>query len=212
MLLKQKAYQRFKEKLFKLSLKPGQFVTQNDLSQLLEVPVGALRDAIQKLEMEGLVSVIPQRGIQITEMNIKRIKDAYQVRTFIENEAIRYFTKNANPAVIEKLEKSLIDIITRHQSGDTSKEFLSESLSVDYAFHETIIDEVGNELLSNTFRQVFDKIRIIWLDSSFPLRRVLPAMQEHMEIIRAIKKNDPELAAAACEKHLTTSMMRALGI
>lgn len=89
---------------------------------------------------------------------------------------------------------------------------LNDALDVDHLLHETIIDEVGNELLSNVWKVNLDRIKMIRLHGHYTANRILPAMQEHLEIIRPMKSRDPEGAVAELEKHLNTSMMRALGL
>ncbi|UCF92428.1 MAG: GntR family transcriptional regulator [Desulfobacterales bacterium] len=210
-MMKQKAYNLFKEKLFASKLKPGQFVTQSELTKLLDVPVGALREALQKLEAEELVRVIPQRGIQIAEINVKLVKEAFQLRMFLEKEAVRYFTQNAPDEVIEKLESEAGGIIERAKN-EISEQLKNDAQRFDFAFHETIVDAVGNSLLSNVYRVNYDKIKVIWLETVYPPERIIPAMEEHLEVIRAMKGREPETAAAAMEKHLIISKNRALGI
>src|SRR6187399_164562 len=70
-LMREVAYDRFKVELFKRNLAPGQFVSQVELCELLDVPLGPTREALKRLEAESLVRLIPQRGIQIADIGVR---------------------------------------------------------------------------------------------------------------------------------------------
>src|SRR6187397_1634880 len=95
-LMREVAYERFKAQLFKRNLVPGQFVSQGELCELLDVPLGPTREALKRLEAENLVRLIPQRGIQITDIGVKLIREAFEFRIVLEVAAIRRFVKTAD--------------------------------------------------------------------------------------------------------------------
>ena len=90
-MLRLEAYEKFRERLLSGEIKPGQFVTQRELAKLVGVPVGAAREAIQRLEFESLLKVYPRRGIQVTEATARLIRNAYGFRMLIEKDAVRHF-------------------------------------------------------------------------------------------------------------------------
>jgi len=71
------AYEEFKDKLQSGELQPGQFITQKEFASLANVPIAAAREAIQKLEHESLLKVHPQRGIQIADVTLEFIRNAF---------------------------------------------------------------------------------------------------------------------------------------
>ncbi|HVJ74668.1 MAG TPA: GntR family transcriptional regulator [Casimicrobiaceae bacterium] len=104
-LMREVAYERFKAQLFKRNLVPGQFVSQGELCELLDVPLGPTREALKRLEAESLVRLIPQRGIQIADIGVTLIREAFEFRTVLELAAVRRFTESADLATVEKLAK-----------------------------------------------------------------------------------------------------------
>ena len=92
-LMREVAYERFKAQLFKRNLVPGQFVSQGELCALLDVPLGPTREALKRLEAESLVRLIPQRGIQITDIGVTLIHEAFEFRTILEIAAVRRFAE-----------------------------------------------------------------------------------------------------------------------
>ena len=104
-LMREVAYERFKAQLFKRNLAPGQFVSQGELCELLDVPLGPTREALKRLEAENLVRLIPQRGIQITDIGVTLIHEAFQFRTVLELAAVRRFVGTVEDATLERHSK-----------------------------------------------------------------------------------------------------------
>jgi DNA-binding GntR family transcriptional regulator len=209
--MREVAYERFKAQLFKRNLVPGQFVSQGELCELLDVPLGPTREALKRLEAESLVRLIPQRGIQITDIGVTLIREAFEFRTILEIAAIRRFAENADVAALERLEETTRATHGRLVAGDVDGKMLDSALQVDWKMHDLIVESVGNHILTNAHRQNFDKIRMIRLHGRSP--RYLPlAMEEHLAVIEALQRRDVEAAVAALGHHLASAQKRALGL
>src|SRR5215813_11142683 len=94
-MMRTNAYDQLKERLFAGELRTGQFVSQRELAALLGATLNPVREALRKLEAEGLINVYAQRGIQIVEGGVKAINDAYNYRQLLESNAIRFFAATA---------------------------------------------------------------------------------------------------------------------
>src|SRR6185503_2786420 len=105
-LMREVAYERFKAELFRRNLVPGQFVSQGELCELLDIPLGPTREALKRLEAESLVRLIPQRGIQIADIGVTLIHEAFEFRTVLETAAIRRFVTTAGDSVLDELERA----------------------------------------------------------------------------------------------------------
>lgn len=210
--MREVAYARFKEELFKRRLTPGQFVSQGELCALLDTPLGPTREALKRLEAESLVRLIPQRGIQITDIGVTLIHEAFQFRTILEVAAVRHFVMAADDAVLKELESTTLSVLQGFERGDRSDaRLLDRALQVDWGMHNLIVESVGNRIMMAAHQQNFDKIKMIRLHGRSP--RYLPlAMNEHLAVIQAIKRRDPEAAAWALEQHLKAAERRALGL
>ena len=210
--LRELAYERFKAQLFKRNLAPGQFVSQGELCAILDVPLAATREALKRLEAESLVRLIPQRGIQIADIGVTLIREAFEFRTILELAAVRRFTASADNATIERLEDETRTMLGRLTAGkNVDAKLLDAALHIDWGMHNLIIESVGNHILTTAHQQNFDKIRMIRLHGRSP--RYLPlAMEEHVAVIDAIRRRDADGAAAALERHLAAAQRRALGL
>ncbi|MFM8534830.1 MAG: GntR family transcriptional regulator [Acidimicrobiia bacterium] len=215
-LMREVAYDRFKVELFKRNLAPGQFVSQIELCELLDVPLGPTREALKRLEAENLVRLIPQRGIQIADIGVTLIHEAFEFRTVLEAAAIRHFVKVADDATIDALERSTREVQQKMAGkaagdGTIDVKLLDAALQVDWHMHNLIVETMGNRILMTAHQQNFDKIKMIRLHGRSP--RYLPlAMEEHVAVIEALKARDADKAAAALEHHLKSAERRALGL
>jgi DNA-binding GntR family transcriptional regulator len=210
--MREVAYERFKAQLFKRNLVPGQFVSQGELCELLDVPLGPTREALKRLEAENLVRLIPQRGIQITDIGVTLIREAFEFRTVLEVAAVRRFTERADAAAIEKLEADTRAMLERlAAAGEAEPRLIDAALQVDWGMHTLIIEAMGNRILADAHQRNFDKIRMIRLHGRSP--RYLPlAMEEHLGVLEPMRRRDPDAAAAALTRHLVAAERRALGL
>ncbi|MGH7101861.1 MAG: GntR family transcriptional regulator [Acetobacteraceae bacterium] len=210
-MLRTEAYERFKERLFARALQPGQFVSQRELAELVGVSEGPMREALKRLEAEALVRLIPQRGVQVTEVSAALIRDAFGLRLALEAAAVRHFTRTASDGQLDELEHGFRRILGRlGKRHDPS--LLDAALEGDLRFHETMIESMGNALISEVYRVNHDKIRLIRLNSQFTFDRLEAAVAEHLAIIAGLRARDADAALAALERHLNVSLRRSLGI
>ena len=210
-LMREVAYERFKAQLFKRNLVPGQFVSQGELCALLDVPLGPTREALKRLEAESLVRLIPQRGIQIADIGVTLIREAFEFRTILELAAVRHYASYGDADALAAIEDETRAIHARLAAGEHDGRLLDAALQVDWGLHNLIIESMGNQILINAHQQNFDKIKMIRLHGRSP--RYLPlAMEEHLAVIAALKARDADKAAAALELHLQCAERRALGL
>lgn len=208
--LRERAYDVFTEQLLRSEIKPGQFVTQRELVALTGQSLGAIRELIPRLEAEGLIVTVPQRGLQILPLDIMLIRNAFQFRLILEREAIASFSQNASDAAIERIEAAHRSIVTDAQSGLTEK-LVAEAQQVDREFHETVIDELNNDIISKAYRVNWIKVRLIrQSETSLDRDLVIPVMHEHLSIIAAMKRRDASAAVEAAIAHIMNARARAL--
>ena len=212
MKLSEQAYRAFKTHLYAKDLRPGQFVSQRELVTLTGVPLGPMREALQKLESEGLVEMIPQRGIRLAEANPKLIRDAFGLRILIETAAARRLAETASQEALTALDTAHREIVRRARSG-IDEALLDTAQSVDWDLHDTLVACLDNTLIWNTHKANSDRIRLIRLDSGMLTQgNLLDAMGEHLAVIDACRRREPDEAALAIEAHLSTAMRRAMGL
>jgi len=210
--LRLQAYEGFKQQLLDAALRPGEFVSQRKLAALMGLPLGAIREAIPRLEAEGLIKTVPQRGLQVTNVDLKLIHNAFQLRLILEKEAAARFTESISDAELDALKQAHESVITRAARG-INQALLDEAQAVDWGLHDRMIDSLGNDIVSDIYRVNSVRIRLIRLDRVILTPdRLLPAMHEHLEIISALRTRKPAQTVAAVERHLNSARNRALGM
>ncbi|WP_323765791.1 GntR family transcriptional regulator [Marinovum sp.] len=210
--LKKAAYDRFQQALLQGRLRPGQVVSQKELVTLLDMSIGALRELLPRLEAEGLLHVMPKRGIQITSIDLPMIRDAFQMRIALEREAVLSALRKMPDEVLqaeEQKHRGLLDQLTAR--GDPPPEFFDQCQDIDSAFHDLLISATGNDLIIQAYHVNSIRIRLIKLDRIRLTRRTLPsAFGDHLAVIKALRARDAAAAVAAIETHVRNARDRAI--
>lgn len=208
--VKQLAYERFRKALFDGSLRPGQFVSQRELVALLGLSIGALRELLPRLQFEGLLNVMPQRGIQITQVDLQMIRHAFQMRSALEREAVLAAVHRMPDEVIEVQRRLHMTILEECQRAPTP-ELFERAQQVDDGFHNLLIGETQNDLLIQSYAVNAIRIRLIKLDRIKLSATVLPsAFADHLAIIDAIGARNRHAAVDAMDRHMRNARDRAL--
>lgn len=210
--LRDKAYRAFTGRLIARELQPGQFISQRQLMDLTGFPLGAIRELIPRLEAEGLIRTIPQRGMQIAQVDLSLIRQAFQFRLFLEREAIALFTSSASDQQIAEIRAAHESILERARHG-VDQALIEEAQQTDWRLHDQIIDALNNAIISNSYRVNSIKIRLI-RQSQTRLEGdlVIPVMRDHLKVIAGIESRDPVQAMEAMSAHIETARLRALGL
>jgi DNA-binding GntR family transcriptional regulator len=210
--LREQAYEGYTRSLFAREIKPGQFITQRQLVAITGLPLGAIRELVPRLEAEGLIRTAPHRGMQVPQVDINLVRNAFQFRLFLEEPAARIFARTAPTELIAELRQRHERVIARHVSGDDT-DLMEEAEATDLMLHEAIIDHLGNEIISNAYRVNWIKIKLIRLAETRLYVPMIPSvMGEHMRIIEAIERRDEDEAARAIADHIGIARRRAVNI
>jgi DNA-binding GntR family transcriptional regulator len=210
--LREKAYVSFTEHLLARDINPGQFVSQRQLVAMTGMPLGAIRELIPRLETEGLVKTIPQRGIQIAHIDLNLIREAFQFRLFMEKEAVAIFAVSAPDELLARLRKEHEDTLEEALRGQETPDLELRAQTIDWNLHETIIDSLGNGIIGRAYRINAIKMRLINQERFRITGRVIPVMREHLAILTAIETRDPQIAMDAIAVHINNARNLALKI
>ncbi|WP_159715373.1 GntR family transcriptional regulator [Geminicoccus flavidas] len=210
--LREQAYDRFTRQLLAKELRPGQFVSQRELVALTGMKLGAIRELIPRLEAEGLIRTVPQRGMQIAHLDLHLIRDAYQFRLFLEAPATRLFVETASDELLRALHARHLLVIERARTEGHCPELEALAQATDWGMHDQIIDALGNEIISKAYRVNSIKIRLIRDAATRIDALVVPVMEEHLGILERMLARDAAGAEAAMAAHIQRARNRALGL
>jgi DNA-binding GntR family transcriptional regulator len=214
--LREKAYDSFTRHLLSRDIKAGQFVSQRELVEITGLPLGAIRELIPRLEAEGLIHTVPQRGMQVTHVDLNLIRDAFQFRLFLECQAVAIFAHDAAARTVADLRDRHDDILARCVAAEAAgipPSLIAEAQDIDWDLHDTIIDALGNAIISDAYRVNSIKIRLIRQQQTrLNDGVVIPTMREHLAVIDAIAARDADRAADALRRHILGARDRAIGL
>ena len=213
MSLRARAYDSFQQQIVKANIRPGQFVSQRELMQLLGMPMGAVRELIPRLEAEGLLKTVPQRGLQVAHVDLKLINNAFQLRRLLECEAASRFVTTVSDQELAVIQQAHLDIVRRARSAAIDDTLLKDATAIDWGLHDMMIDALGNELISEVYRINSLRVRLIRLeDSTLSAAVLIPAMDEHLWFIEALKRRDAQAVVERVCHHIESAHRRVLGL
>ena len=197
--LKIKAYNYIKNKIISGVYPPNRKVEESEISNELNFSRTPIREAINTLKDEGWITIIPRKGIFVSEISLKDINDIFQVRETIEPIILRLAFENLNTQELDEFEKVF-------KKYEKSKEINSVMLDEkDNDFHNFILNASRNKFLINMMSNVYEHNQRLRNISKQKMEKRKEAIQEHLEIIRAIKDKDIEKALENLSFHIIES-------
>jgi len=195
--LSKPVYDKLKAMILSNELQSGQKIIQEKLASELGVSRTPLNKALQLLEFENLVESIPRRGVYVKEIDMNEMLEVFDCREGLEAVAARLAAGKQDPSIGIKLKKIFAPFITKKEKISSDKYRLADEL-----FHYELINSSGNQLLRRLYR--FDNMsdKIIHMGLVRPPEETL---NEHLKIIEAICRNEPEIAANEAIKHIRKS-------
>lgn len=207
-----RAYDLFTEGLMSRKIVAGQFISQRELIEIIGLPMAAIRALIPRLEAEGLIVTVPQRGLQIAHVDVNLIHNAFQFRLMLESYAMAAFVRDAPDEEITKLREAH-EIVLRQGESAVTPELLRQAQLTDWNFHDRIIDWIANDLVSAAYRTNSIKIRLIRQgEVRIAPQRLLIVMRIHLDIIERMEKRDVEGAVQALTEHIMAARNRAMNV
>lgn len=210
--LRELAYESIIDKLLAREFVPGQFLSQRQLVEVTGLPLGAIREIIPRLESEGLLTSLPQRGIQIAIVDIHLIREAFQFRLVMEKEAVALFTRTASDAAIARMRKEHEDLLAKALQGALTDEEVAAAQQLDWSMHNAFIEAMNNQIIYDAYKVNSVKTRLISQDRYTIEGRVAPVMREHLKIIDAIERRDVTAAVEALSEHINNAKVLALTV
>ena len=178
-------------------LKPGERLMEVHLANRLGVSRTPIREAIRKLELEGLVIMIPRRGAEVARITEKSLKDVLEVRRALDALSVELACERITQPDLERLGEAC-----RNFERAVRGEDASVIASADVALHDIIVEATGNrrlqQLVNNLSEQMY-RFRFVYIKEENQHDNLVA---EHREIYESILNCDSERAAAAARLHI----------
>lgn len=194
--LKEKAYFLIKEMIVNGQFKPNEHIEEKVLAGLINMSKTPIREAINTLEQEGWVQIVPRKGIFVSEITLKDIKDIFQVR------------ENIEPLILEMSFANLDDRrLMALREGFISNEELSQKKldEMDHELHQYILEACNNRHIIKMMENVYEHNQRLRFLLEKTTERRESTLEEHIKILDALLAKDLEKAREETLRHIVNS-------
>jgi DNA-binding GntR family transcriptional regulator len=186
-------YAVLKEMIADHRFQPGARLNVESIARELDVSRTPVWEAVRRLEQEGLVEDIPNRGVFMSSFTAEKALDLYAVREVLEGMAARLAAARIDDSSLQKMSECL----QRQREVIENLDILAYS-KLDFEFHATVYDACGNEWLKELLDTIKNKMRPLSLHMQPDFLRLI---DHHDELLRALRGRDPEKAEHAFRRH-----------
>ncbi|NRF93215.1 GntR family transcriptional regulator [Paenibacillus frigoriresistens] len=206
-LVTEDIYSSIKEQILSYSLSPGEKVNIDQMARELNVSNIPIREALSRLASEGLVHIIPYKGVTVAEMSLKDLDELYEIRIELEGYAARKATQLIPEAEINWLDEEMKRCFL---SIETCKGNLETVMKMNEQLHGTILKYAHNENLSNLIKLSLQRIEryLIYARRDLDIETVKREWHEHQAILSFLKERNNQMAEKAMRNHISNSHQR----
>lgn len=197
-----KVYEELVNLILNKDLKAGQRLPEKVIAEKMGVSRTPVREALKRLANEGIVEIVPGGGTRLISPSADEIKEAFEVRSFLETMAIKKAVIRIAPVQICLLEEQIQAEKTSFIEKDTAK-----YLEANNAFHSILAQASGNALLEEYVKNVLARtyVYMVFYESFFSFQDN-PSLEEHKAIIAALKMANEDQAVSLIQNHITNSI------
>lgn len=197
--LKNEAYNLIKSRILSCAYPPGTFLIEADLIAELDASRTPIREALNKLEQEGLVQILPKKGVMVTSLSLAEINQTFEARLLMEPYIIRNYMDRIDREALTRILDETQTLI----AGEPDPAALS---NLDDVLHREINKACRNRYVSEILEHIYDENQRIRLLSGRDIwARHVEAAREHITLIETILDGKAEEAAALLTTHLQHS-------
>jgi len=191
------AYEQIKEKILTLHFLPGQYLNEGALCALLNSGRTPVHQALQRLELEGLVEIMPRKGVIVQPDSISEILKILDSRSTVEADLARNAAERSTPKDAEELKA-----LAREGYGNGNPTDIDTFTVGDRLFHEKFAQMAGNPVLSDFARTLHERSIRYWYLHLWQTMDTKATIRQHATIADMIAKRDGDGAAKAVREHI----------
>ena len=191
------AYEEIKRRILSNAYPGGFHVLESALSEELGMSRTPLKEALVRLENEGLVEVMPRRGMRVLPLNAQDIADIYQVLSSLEVLAARVLAgRKDNGESVARLQAEV-----ERMKAALERDKIEAWAVADERFHRLLVDETANPRLAAAARTLLDQSQRFRMHTLRMREKPLRSTRSHERLVAAIRRHDPEKAVAEHSVH-----------
>ncbi len=195
--LRDMAHEAIKLRIITCALKPGEYVNELQLSEMLKIGRTPVHQALNRLRLEGMVEIIPRKGVIVKPVSLNEVLHIIEVRLINECYCARLAAERANDLDIVDLD----DVLTRTTHW-VSLRNVENLMLLDREFHMLVARAAKNDVTSELVRGLHERSLRFWFVSLHSPSQHRDVHEQHEAIVAAIRNRDPDKAEAAMRQHL----------
>lgn len=193
-----KAYEKIKHRIITCRYRPGEVLSEAEISADLKIGRTPIHQAIHKLTKDDLISILPRKGVMVRPISMDEAIDIIGVRLVTEGYCARLAAERADASDLQSL-----DAILASSEEATEKRDIEKLMLLDRQFHDTLARAARNTVLADTLRNLHDRSIRFWFISLRDPDHHRRVLGQHRAIVDALHSRDPDAAEAAMREHIS---------
>ena len=195
-----RVFQKIREDILNGIYKENDELRENTIGKELGVSRTPVREALRQLELEGLVTIIPNRGAYVTGISHKDIWDIYVIRSMLEGLCARWAVEHITDAQLDELEETILlsEFQMKKESGFSAEQIAA----LDGRFHSILYEASGSRILGHVLTDFHNYVQTARKSSVVSEDRARKSIREQRQILRAIRDRDEEMAEQLANEHI----------
>lgn len=185
----------------------GAVLSEERLARRFRVSRTPVRKALARLEQEGLVRILPKRGIVVPEVSPAELRELFDVREALEGMAARQAAGRVEPRALRAAEAPLRRLAARRAGVS-----VTAARTAGEAVHRLVLATAGNATLTRLVQQVTGRLGLAQLISYYDPGRVRGSILEHLAILEALRRGDADAAEARAREHVARFRQHIFGL
>ena len=198
--LRDVVFETLRDAIITQVLKPGERLMEIQLADEMGVSRTPVREAIRKLELEGLVVMVPRKGAYVAGVSMKDIHEVYEVRSALEMLAVTLAAERITEEELDALERQVLR--ESEEEDKPNKGDLDSIIYIDRSFHDIIYQAAHNQRLVQFINILQEQLQRFRAASLSTPGRSKTALEEHKKIVEALSERNGELAAQLAREHI----------
>jgi DNA-binding GntR family transcriptional regulator len=195
--LRNKAYEAIKHRIITCAFKPGEYINELQLSSVLKIGRTPVHQALDRLMVEGLVQVIPRKGVIVKPVSLNEVLQIIEVRLINEPFLARLAAEHARDSDLAAMSQVLLQ--AKHWAAQRNIELM---MLLDREFHLLIAQTAKNDVLTELLRILHERSLRFWFISLNAPKQYERVQEEHSAILAAIREHNADQAEAAMRVHI----------
>lgn len=195
--LRELAYAQIKQRIISCEFRPGDAINEAQLTAMLGIGRTPIHQALHRLEVEGMVTIMPRKGVMVTALSLNDVLDMIEVRVSNEQLCVKLAVERAKDADIQAM-RDILD----QTPALLAKHDVAGLMALDLQFHMSISAAAHNRVLADLLRNLHEKQARFWyltLSENHHSERIY---DEHLQILKAVEQRDGTAAITAIHHHI----------